>query len=87
MEFIAETVCRVCGLDVGEVRFDEAGCSLHVVCDCCGTESGYGDERVNQVRHLRRSWLDRGAQWHRPKSRPLTWDLQQQLAGIPPQWL
>lgn len=87
MEFMAETVCRICGLDMVEVRFDEFGCSLHTICDCCGTESEYGDEKVNQVRHPRRNWLDRGAQWHRPKFRPLTWDLQQQPAGIPQQWL
>lgn len=82
----AETACRVCGLDMGEVRFDEFGCSLHVICDCCGTESGYGDERVSQARQMRSTWLNEGAQWHRPTSQPIVWDAHRQLAAVPPQW-
>ncbi|MFD8804258.1 hypothetical protein [Streptomyces sp. NPDC059597] len=86
MRFAAETVCRVCGWDAGDARFDEFGCALHVICDCCGTESGHGDERPHQVRSLRQSWLDNGAPWFKPERRPPTWDRRSRLAAVPPRW-
>ncbi|MFJ2770283.1 hypothetical protein [Streptomyces sp. NPDC087300] len=86
MESGLETVCRVCGLDVGEVRFDEHGLALFVICECCGTESGVSDGIVAQARRVRGHWLDAGSTWFEPKARPAEWELQQQLRNIPPGW-
>ncbi|MFD3442942.1 hypothetical protein ACFWU3_36275 [Streptomyces sp. NPDC058685] len=86
MESGLETVCRICGLDVGEVRFDEHGLALFVICGCCGTESGVGDDTVAQARLLRDRWLDAQAVWFDPGTRPAEWELQGQLHKIPSRW-
>jgi len=40
--FVIETVCRVCGWDGEDIRWDD-GLPLYVICDCCGTEAGVED--------------------------------------------
>ncbi|MFJ9999735.1 hypothetical protein [Streptomyces werraensis] len=86
MESRAETVCRIYGLDAGEVRFDEYGSPLFVICVCCGCESGVEDGNVAAVRRKRGSWIDDGAPWFKAKARPTDWDLPRQLSSIPSQW-
>ncbi|SNX88703.1 hypothetical protein SAMN06272735_9197 [Streptomyces sp. TLI_55] len=86
MEGRVETVCRICGLDVGEVRFDGDGLSVFVVCACCGCESGVEDGTAAAVRRHRESWIGDGAPWFEPKARPADWDLELQLSNIPPEW-
>jgi hypothetical protein len=86
MESGLETVCRICGLDVGEVRFDEHGLALFDICGCCGTESGVGDDTLAQVRLLRDRWLDAGSVWFQPKARPADWEPREQLRNLPPNW-
>jgi hypothetical protein len=81
-----ETACRICGLDVGEVLFDEYGVPQYVICQCCYGESGIGDDNVSQVREVRGYWVASGAPWHEPEARPADWDVLRQLANIPPQW-
>lgn len=81
----AEDHCRVCGLDVGEAR-DEYGVPQYVICDCCGNESGIGDETVSQVRELRGYWVACGASWYSPQRRPDRWDVLAQLTGVPEEW-
>ncbi|MGW6054379.1 hypothetical protein [Streptomyces sp. NPDC055189] len=83
MENMVETACRICGLDDGEALFAH-GFPRYVICECCGNESGIGDDTVTQVRELRGYWVGHGAQWDRPKDRPTGWDLLKQLGNIPP---
>jgi hypothetical protein len=82
----AETVCRVCGLDNGDVLWDEYGVPQYLICPCCATESGIGDDNLSQVREIRGYWVARGAEWDDPKLKPKVWDLLKQLANIPPEW-
>ncbi|GAP47803.1 hypothetical protein [Streptomyces azureus] len=63
MENRVETARRICGLDDGDVLFDEHGVPQHVICECCYNESGIGDDTLTQVRELRGYWVGHGAQW------------------------
>ncbi|MFG2439886.1 hypothetical protein [Streptomyces sp. NPDC048508] len=81
-----ETVCRICGLDVGDLRFDVHGLPLFVICECCGGESGYEDTTLAAVRHYRESWIADGAPWFDPKARPPDWKLSRHLSNVPPAW-
>ncbi|MFI7344922.1 hypothetical protein ACIBSR_01440 [Streptomyces sp. NPDC049936] len=81
-----ETACRICGYDDGDQVFDEYGVPQYVICPCCYSESGIGDDNVSQVREVRGYWVATGAPWHDPSFRPADWDLLEQLANIPPQW-
>ncbi|MGI5196348.1 hypothetical protein ACQEVY_22315 [Streptomyces sp. CA-288835] len=81
-----ETACRVCGLDDGEVLWNEFGVPQYVICSCCGMESGIGDDNLPQVREVRGYWVASGAKWDSPRHRPEDWDLLKQLANIPPEW-
>jgi hypothetical protein len=81
-----ETACRVCGLDVGETLWDEFGAPQYVICQCCGMESGIGDDNLPQVREVRGYWVASGAQWDEPQCTPEQWDVLRQLQNIPPQW-
>ncbi|MFG2310525.1 hypothetical protein ACGFS9_17900 [Streptomyces sp. NPDC048566] len=86
MEDRLETVCRTCGLDVDEVRFDASGLPLFVLCECCGGESGCDDGSLDAVRRYRESWVADGAPWFEPAARPSDWQLSRQLANIPARW-
>ncbi|MFE6888037.1 hypothetical protein [Streptomyces sp. NPDC057694] len=85
MEDTVESACRICGLDVGEALF-EHGFPNYVICQCCGNESGIGDDNLMQVQELRGYWVGHGAQWDRPRHRPADWDLMAQLANVPLHW-
>lgn len=82
----AETTCRVCGLDVGDALWNEYGVPQYLICACCATESGIGDDNLSQVREIRGYWVARGAKWDDPRLKPKDWDLLKQLANIPPEW-
>lgn len=86
MEGEVGTVCRICGLDVGDVRFDAYGLPLFVICDCCGCEAGYEDCTLAAVRQHRESWVTAGSPWSEPKGRPADWDLGRQLSNVPSEW-
>ncbi|GGZ41423.1 hypothetical protein [Streptomyces poonensis] len=81
-----ETACRVCGVDDGEILWGAHGFPLYVICDCCGTESGIGDDNLTQVRELRGYWVGRGAPWAESHRRPKNWDLLRQIQNIPEEW-
>ncbi|MFE9539647.1 hypothetical protein [Streptomyces sp. NPDC006691] len=85
MEDTIESACRICGLDDGEALF-EHGFPTYVICDCCGNESGIGDDDLMQVRELRGYWAGHGARWYSPQCRPVDWDPLKQLANLPPRW-
>lgn len=73
-----ETACRICGPDVGKVRFDDQGLALIVICGCCGTESGVGDDTVAQARRVRDRWIDAGSLWFEPQAHPPDGELREQ---------
>lgn len=52
MDGTLETACRICGLDVDDLRFDVRGLPLFVICECCGGESGYEASRRTRHVHL-----------------------------------
>ncbi|MFF4768329.1 hypothetical protein ACFY1V_17635 [Streptomyces sp. NPDC001255] len=81
-----ETLCRVCGNEIGTEEYpswDRYGAPRYVICDCCGIESGVGDDAVagtwEGTAHLqsqRGMWVTaRGAAWEDPAERPADWDL------------
>jgi hypothetical protein len=57
-----------------------------LICDCCGTEFGYQDGLLTAVLAQRERWLRADAPWFSPKEKPPDWDLDRQLAEIPPEW-
>ena len=80
--------CRVCGLAQLEPPWGDDGRSPSFeYCDCCGAEFGYQDGNVTAARRHRAWWLERGAVWFTPSERPPRWDLEAQLAQIPPDFL
>ena len=52
------------------------------ICDCSGVEFGYEDCTVSGVLNARRRWLDSGATWSVPKSKPNEWNLESSLSQI-----
>ena len=77
-------VCRVCGLEQSEFPWGEDGKTASFeICDCCGVEFGYEDCTVSGVLNARRRWLDSGANWSVPKSKPNEWNLESSLSQIP----
>ncbi|MDX3383405.1 hypothetical protein PV682_18305 [Streptomyces niveiscabiei] len=83
---LEETVCRICGRDEGDILRDRYGVPQYVICDCCGNESGIGDDDLFQVRQLRGLWVANGARWDEPSSRPEKWDLLEQMKNLPAEW-
>ena len=73
--------CVVCGFDgLKEAPYDAAGLPSYEICPCCGFEFGFdGKEDVAQFRE---NWVRAGALWFTPGSKPVNWDLQQQLANL-----
>ncbi|WP_073766920.1 hypothetical protein [Streptomyces sp. CB02923] len=80
-----ESVCRVCGYDDGEPRW-ENGCPNNDICSACGAEAGLNDYILEGVRGLRGYWVGQGAPWTDPTRKPEGWDLLRQMASIPPEW-
>ncbi|KND26030.1 hypothetical protein [Streptomyces acidiscabies] len=80
-----ETTCRVCGQNDGTVLWSN-GTPHYVICDCCGTESGIGDDNLSQARELRGFWVANGAPWDVPRNRPEDWNLLDQMKNLPPEW-
>lgn len=77
--------CRVCGLIQAEAPWGDDGQSpTFEICDCCGTEFGYEDATVAAAIRARALWLEKGAPWSDPKAMPNGWNLETQLAQIPP---
>ncbi|MCF6524231.1 hypothetical protein [Streptomyces sp. JJ36] len=87
-----EIHCRICGYSDESLLWED-GWPNHVICDCCGNESGLGDtgtpgdwNGLSGIRAYRGYWVARGAQWSASTRRPADWDLLEQLGNIPPEW-
>ncbi|WP_234010486.1 hypothetical protein [Streptomyces sp. SPB074] len=89
-----ETLCRVCGNETGDEEhpsWDRYGAPRYLICDCCGIESGLGDDAVAGTwegtvnLHSRRgTWVTaRGAAWEDPGGRPPGWDLVEWMPRVP----
>ncbi|NEA58978.1 hypothetical protein G3I60_33685 [Streptomyces sp. SID13666] len=86
MEASIETSCRICGLTDGKTHIWKDGEPLYIICECCGMESGIGDETLERVREYRGAWVGEGAKWSEPKRKPAAWNIFEQLANIPLRW-
>ncbi len=77
-------ICRVCGYindipiwnDFGDAIIDED-------CPCCGVQWGVQDVTLEDIRRLRKIWLDAGGRWVWPAIEPDDWDPTEQLVNIP----
>ena len=77
-------ICPVCGFDkLNEPPFDRKGLPSYEVCPCCGFEFGF-DGIANRSAFIafRRRWIESGAKWFMPGSRPKGWDMKKQLANL-----
>jgi hypothetical protein len=77
--------CRVCGLDFGDSYFpwgEDGESASFDICPCCGCEFGYEDVIPTAARNHRQRWLAGGAQWRKPKERPIGWSAERQLQQI-----
>jgi hypothetical protein len=80
-------LCRVCGLSqYPDQPWDDTGeLPSHNICDCCGIEFGYEDNRASteHLARIRQHWIEvENCQWFTPKSKPLNWDMPAQIRGI-----
>ncbi|MEU9284166.1 hypothetical protein AB0D57_05415 [Streptomyces sp. NPDC048275] len=80
-----EDVCRVCGYTDGILFFEDTW-PTHIICDCCGWESGTQALGLEGTREYRGYWTGQGAEWFSRGARPKDWDLLKQLRNIPPDW-
>lgn len=79
--------CRVCGLFQKEPPWGADGITpTYEHCACCGVEFGYGDSTSVAILAWRERWLDAGAAWDNPSKKPVNWELNAQLDGIPDQF-
>ena len=76
--------CRVCGMrqDDPPWGFSQED-PAYLICPCCGVEFGYEDCTSAGINQYRDRWLAGGAEWFEPKCKPVDWDLETQLEGIP----
>ena len=85
----SEAICRVCGYDDGSIRWEAEDGELYpsyLICECCGSESGYYDTIIKAIRSNREKWVNNGAKWKHLRSKPQEWDLEKQLAQIPDEY-
>ena len=80
--------CRVCGLEQDFQPWGEDGqCPTYDICDCCGTEFGYGDCTLKAIQVSRERWLAKDAEWKYPEEKPANWSLEEQMKNIPKEYL
>ena len=76
--------CKVCGNIQEDPPWGEDGqCPTYDICDCYGTEFGYGDCTLKAIKTSRACWLAKGAQWKCLEEKPKDWCLREQLKNIP----
>jgi hypothetical protein len=78
-------ICRVCGYNCGEPLWDEDNPNW-IICDCCGSESGYEDFTLDSIFLARKNWISNEYRWFDIKRKPTNWDFRQQLINIPDRW-
>ena len=77
-------MCPVCGFDeLNEPPYDQKNAPSYEICPCCGFEFGF-DGANNSIAYVdfRQRWIKNGAHWFRPKSKPDSWDLKEQLSNL-----
>jgi hypothetical protein len=77
--------CLVCGFSELDVpQYNSHGEPMYNICPCCGFQSGYDDDdRGLTFEEFRKEWLDGGNNWFSSStSKPLKWDLKEQLKRI-----
>jgi hypothetical protein len=81
---INKLACRVCGKIQDDRPWGEDGqCPTYDICDCCGTEFGYGDCTLKAIRASRERWLAKDAVWKHQEEKPANWSLEEQMRNIP----
>ncbi len=80
--------CPVCGLEQAEPPWGVNGVTpSYQICSCCGIHYGVEDDTYEQVVAYRQKWLANGAVWFDSKVKPDDWELNEQLKGIPEEYL
>lgn len=81
---VNKLACRVCGKIQDDPPWGEDGRSpTYVICECCGTEFGYGDCSLKAIAANRSRWLANEAKWKYPEEKPNNWSLEEQMENIP----
>lgn len=80
-----ESVCRVCGFDEGEDRWQPDGPGYDI-CSCCAAESGVDDRTKADALRYRNAWVAAGMPWFAPDERPAQWSGESQLRDVPAAW-
>jgi hypothetical protein len=78
-----ELTCRACGWTLDRPGW-VAGRPTSAICDCCACEAGVDDVTPDRARAYRRRWVEHGAEWFDPGSRPDSWDLYAHLCELAP---
>lgn len=80
--------CRVCGLRQSVQPWGKDDkIPSYKICSCCGVVFGYEDATKESVINYRKAWLENGARWFVPRDKPIMFDLDVQLKGIPTKYL
>jgi len=76
--------CRICGLREDVPPWGDDGKTPQFdFCNCCGVEHGYQDCSPAGSRKFRADWIASGGVWSDERSRPIGWQLEQQLGQVP----
>jgi len=78
-----ELGCRACGWTLDRPGW-VAGRPTSAICDCCACEAGVDDVTPERAFAHRRRWVEHGAEWFDPGSRPKSWDLYAHLCELAP---
>ncbi|MGC5165757.1 hypothetical protein [Luteimicrobium sp. DT211] len=78
-----EHACRACGWPLDRPGWVD-GRPTSAICDCCACEAGIDDVTPDRARAHRRRWVEHGAEWFDPGSRPESWDLYAHLCELAP---
>ncbi len=79
----AELTCRACGWTLDRPGWVD-GRPTSAICDCCACEAGVDDVTPERALAHRRRWVEHGAEWFDPGSRPDSWDLYEHLCELAP---
>ncbi len=78
-----ELGCRACGWTLDRPGWLD-GRPTSAICDCCACEAGIDDVTPERALTYRRRWVEHGAEWFDPESRPDSWDLYAHLCELAP---
>ncbi|MBL7130025.1 MAG: hypothetical protein ISS45_01240 [Candidatus Omnitrophica bacterium] len=78
-------ICPVCGFDgLKESPYNKKNEPSYEICPCCGFEFGFDSKNPIKGVHktYREKWIQNGAEWFLPQSKPKAWELNKQLENI-----